>query len=257
MSNLFFDVDGTLVDPLSHKIPQSTITAITKAQKNGHKCFIATGRHLYKLLEVKDIQKIKWDGYILDNGSLILDHNFNTVFAHHLTSYQVREVINTCKQQQISCSLQLYDKTIFPLGTSQYVRNTFKFLDWKETPSIQEYQDEKVIYMMIYYPQNSDIRVFQNIDGIQCFANNSDYADINVAGITKATGITTISNHYKLNVSTYAFGDGNNDLEMLSAADNGIAMGNASQELKKISDYITDNVDADGIYHALIHYKLI
>lgn len=44
MKALFFDIDGTMIDINTHKIPESTITAIREAKKNGNKIFIATGR---------------------------------------------------------------------------------------------------------------------------------------------------------------------------------------------------------------------
>ena len=45
-----------------------------------------------------------------------------------------------------------------------------------------------------------------------------------------------------------AFGDGNNDMEMLQAVGKGIAMKNASPELKELADEICDDVANDGIY---------
>ena len=40
----FFDIDGTLISFKTHKIPQSTIDALTEAKQNGIKIFISTGR---------------------------------------------------------------------------------------------------------------------------------------------------------------------------------------------------------------------
>ena len=54
-----------------------------------------------------------------------------------------------------------------------------------------------------------------------------------------------------------AFGDGGNDIQMLSHAGIGIAMGNASDEVKKVADFVTDSVDEDGVYKALKHFKVI
>ena len=48
-----------------------------------------------------------------------------------------------------------------------------------------------------------------------------------------------------------AFGDGGNDMSMLRHAGVGIAMGNAEDKVKAVADYVTDTVDADGIYKAL------
>ena len=50
---------------------------------------------------------------------------------------------------------------------------------------------------------------------------------------------------------TMAFGDGGNDMTMLQHAGTGIAMGNAEDKVKAVADYVTDTVDADGIYKAL------
>lgn len=55
----------------------------------------------------------------------------------------------------------------------------------------------------------------------------------------------------------YAFGDSNNDAEMIKAAGHGIAMGNACNELKAIADYVTTDIDEDGIMNALKHFELI
>ena len=54
-----------------------------------------------------------------------------------------------------------------------------------------------------------------------------------------------------------AFGDGENDIDMLKFAGIGVAMGNASDEVKAAADYVTDSVDADGIAKALKHFGLI
>ena len=54
-----------------------------------------------------------------------------------------------------------------------------------------------------------------------------------------------------------AFGDGENDIQMLKFAGVGIAMGNADDEVKAAADYVTDSVDENGIEKALRHFHLI
>ena len=54
---------------------------------------------------------------------------------------------------------------------------------------------------------------------------------------------------------TAAFGDGENDIDMLRCAGVGIAMGNASEIVKQQADYITDSVDQDGLANALKHFN--
>lgn len=56
--------------------------------------------------------------------------------------------------------------------------------------------------------------------------------------------------------ATMAFGDGHNDLTMLQTAGVGVAMGNASQQVKDAADYITDTNDADGVAKAVQRFCL-
>ncbi|MGL5989303.1 HAD family hydrolase [Cetobacterium sp.] len=44
-----------------------------------------------------------------------------------------------------------------------------------------------------------------------------------------------------------AFGDAQNDIEMLKAVGVGVAMGNAHESLKQSADYITDTNDNNGV----------
>ena len=54
-----------------------------------------------------------------------------------------------------------------------------------------------------------------------------------------------------------AFGDGGNDIAILSAAGIGVAMGNSADDVKAAADFVTTDVDNHGIAHALRHYKII
>ena len=56
---------------------------------------------------------------------------------------------------------------------------------------------------------------------------------------------------------TIAFGDAENDLEMLKFAGIGVAMGNGEEQVKAQADYVTADVDDDGIAKALRHFGLI
>ena len=57
--------------------------------------------------------------------------------------------------------------------------------------------------------------------------------------------------------TTVFVGDGVNDVCMLEAAGHGVAMGNAVPETKAAAEYVTDDIDKDGVYNGLKHYGLI
>ena len=77
-------------------------------------------------------------------------------------------------------------------------------------------------------------------------------ADIIPLNSSKATGVTKLleANLGQLPEKVIFFGDGINDIELVEMADIGIAMGNAVDQLKEKADFITKNIEDDGIYYA-------
>lgn len=73
--------------------------------------------------------------------------------------------------------------------------------------------------------------------------------------MSKAAGLKILLQHFNLDFANLmAFGDAENDKEMLQAAQMGVAMENASDEIKAIADDITLNHDDDGVAVYLHHY---
>jgi hydroxymethylpyrimidine pyrophosphatase-like HAD family hydrolase len=74
----------------------------------------------------------------------------------------------------------------------------------------------------------------------------------------KVDGIQKIMERFGLaREEIMAFGDGENDRDMLLFAGIGVAMGNGKETVKAAADYVTDHIDQDGVEKALIHFGLI
>ena len=71
MKALFFDIDGTLIDINTHRIPESTTQALRQAKARGNKIFIATGRS-HTIVELPGLPKEVVDGYVTLNGAICL-----------------------------------------------------------------------------------------------------------------------------------------------------------------------------------------
>ncbi len=82
--------------------------------------------------------------------------------------------------------------------------------------------------------------------------------DIIPANGGKGIAIKKLLEYYHLEPEeAIAFGDGNNDIEMLQAVGTGIAMANASEQLKAVADQVCGHVAQDGIYHYCLEQGLI
>lgn len=74
----------------------------------------------------------------------------------------------------------------------------------------------------------------------------------------KGIGVEQLLRYYHLDQSeAMAFGDGNNDIEMLQAVGAGVAMENASLELKAVATGICGHVAEDGVYHYCLEHGFI
>jgi Cof subfamily protein (haloacid dehalogenase superfamily) len=119
---------------------------------------------------------------------------------------------------------------------------------------------ENPVYQIIPYVDDEQAGIYPLSVLKYCKATrwNAYAMDIIPSSGSKKEGIKRVLEYYKIPLeNTMAFGDGENDIEMLEYVAIGIAMGNAGEKVKKAADYVTDGVDDDGILHALEHYHLI
>ena len=136
-------------------------------------------------------------------------------------------------------------------AASDRFKEVFKLLDIplpKQVP-ITDSLDMDVMQMVAFFDKDEEPRIMKEVMK-ECDANrwHPYFADCIAKGTNKATGIDEICKYYGIDISeTMAFGDGGNDIAMLKHAGVGVAMGNASDEVKACADMVTDSVDDDGI----------
>ena len=81
--------------------------------------------------------------------------------------------------------------------------------------------------------------------------------EINHGEVNKGNALKWLCEKLDIDISELiAFGDGGNDIDMIKTAGCGVAMANACEELKKISDIITKSNDEDGVAYILERYSL-
>jgi hydroxymethylpyrimidine pyrophosphatase-like HAD family hydrolase len=84
------------------------------------------------------------------------------------------------------------------------------------------------------------------------------FGDLGVKNITKSHAVHELLSYLGADISdTIAFGDAKIDIPMLECCAIGVAMGSGGDEIKAMADYVTDDVDKDGLYKAFEHFNLI
>ena len=273
---IFIDVDGTLVDYENH-LPESAVKAIRQARKNGHKVYICTGR--IKAEVYPPLWEIGLDGMIGGNGSYV--ESEGVVVMHQLiTLEQCKHIVDWLHERK----LEFYLESNNGLFASEHFEE-------EGEPVIQEYSKRKgkenadkitvreVFPDMIFggelYRDDVNkvsfiLRSYQDhLDSIQEFPDLQPgtwggkgeialFGDLGVKDITKAHAIDQLLNYLGAKrEDTIAFGDAKVDIPMLEYCHIGVAMGSGGDEIKAMADYITDDVDQDGLYHAFVHFGLI
>jgi hypothetical protein len=258
---LFFDIDGTiLTDDGKRIIPDSTRLAIKRARENGHLTFVNTGRVFVNIED--NIRNIGFDGYVCGCGTYIRAGK-EVLFHNEISKKRCREIAHMCRDFGMGAIFEHtehtgYDGELAENGNSE-ILEYFKSMNRKLIDDIDS--DEFVFdKFSAWYTKESKLEEFKN--GISADFNyiqrEGSFCEIIPKGFSKATGIEFLLKAYDIPLeNSYAFGDSNNDLDMLSYVPNSIAMGVCTPEIEAVSSYKTDTVLGDGIYKAMEHFGII
>jgi Cof subfamily protein (haloacid dehalogenase superfamily) len=241
-----FDLDGTLIDPSKYEVPVSTIKAIKKLKESGYPCLIATGRAYTSVCQTVVKELIEWDGYICSNGQHVLDHHGQTIHKYVMDKKRIELAVELAKS--LNMNVQFQGQPSFLLNeVNDIVIEAHSFFHEPIPTVVKEYEGEDLDMLMVYHEDTDKLLSFKQITGLDVYLGRSTYADIVDIGQSKYRGIQTYFDSIKQTVHYVAFGDSDNDMDMIEHAFIGVAMGNATEELKSLASYITTSVDQDGI----------
>jgi Cof subfamily protein (haloacid dehalogenase superfamily) len=255
---VFFDIDGTLLDP-EKRIPDSAYAAITRLRQNGHLAFLNTGRPISSIPQ--DILQGPFDGVVASCGTYI-EWQGETLLDVLIEPDIVDEIVRLTTENKVDVWFEgpehVYLADLNPPGfLGQMVRYFSELkgvlVDWHKVPI-------KANKLSYYLPPESNLQACLPFleQYFTLISHLPEHGEIVPQGYTKATGIQFFLNHLDLpRTQTYAFGDSLNDIEMLSFAQVGIAMGNSRHRVLQICDHVTGTPEDHGIADALRHFQLI
>lgn len=249
---IFFDIDGTLLSHSQWKIPLDTRRALDELKNKGMKVFAATGRHILELEELP-MEDVFFDGYVTLNGQICLDSERNILFGTPVCEKDMEQILPLFEKKEIPMMFVETGRMYMNMVNKNVVDAQNDIAT--SIPPIQEYTGNP-IYQVIAYGDEEELEQISALLGnCRLVRWNKRAADFIPANGGKVRGIEKFLEYYHIvREEVMAFGDGNNDIDMIEFAGIGVAMGNACQEVKACADYVTEDIDEGGVAKALKHF---
>lgn len=275
------DLDKTLLNS-SHTISLENGRALKKLKEKGYQLIIASGRSF------QDVQRIMHTvdlevPIISLNGAIVVDNKGKIIEKNNITDLDViYKIIELCEENQyiyhVYTQNTMYSRKYNNMMKELYDLSRSKYNDINSIiDSMQIYYNAFYSNEVINKKQNkkyfssiSDIFKLEIVTTNSTFfkeveamlpssleATSSSPRNLEIAkkNINKGSAVQTLIDHFKLSrTDVVAIGDNSNDYEMLKLANVSIAMGNATDEIKRISTYITKDYLDDGVAFAIENY---
>lgn len=281
---IVMDMDGTLLDP-ENKISPETLKALLDCQKKGIRLVLASGRNYGRIQPYLDqLELEKYGGLLIEiNGIAIYDvQKKERHILRQLSKEEIREIFTYLMTLDVE-TIAVYDNGLFDympesiLKMKQELRKTLNlpndypwtagpwgwFTDMRNGYPNQKYIKEfdeidcPINKIQVLQEEKALTKVMKNLEKtygekFEFFRSAPKQIEIGPLGFSKGDTLERIMKENQwTRKDILVFGDGGNDISMFKKSDFSIAMGQASDEVKKYANYVTDSNANNGIVNAL------
>lgn len=253
------DIDGTLLKwaegsgAPTEEIAPAVYDAINRAYDAGTHIVLASGRSPHGMTRIADLLDLPRTGedrlwIVASNGSVIL--RYPPVDVVHEETFDAGPAVRAIMHEQPSALVAVEERGVgyrlndhFPPGELSG--------EMIVTP-IEELIAKPVSRVIIRNPSARAEDFLElgrrlGLQGISYVVGWTAWLDLAPVGVSKASGLSHVVNQLGLEPrDVLAIGDGRNDIEMLTWAGRGVAMGQAIPEVHEVADAITESVEDDG-----------
>lgn len=263
------DLDGTLLNS-KKEIPQENIRAIQEATANGTKIVLCTGRPKSGTKPYFDQLCLSEDEFlILNNGcSTYTSLEWNLIHHHELTIDDVKKLEKlSSAYPEVHLTLTT-EENYYVLGDNVpdlvAMDGELVFTKVKATATSSLEEKPEIIFQAMYMGPSEILDQFEKAVRSQLVEDFSvvrsqDYIlEVMPKDVTKAYALKDLADDLNCSAEeVMAIGDAPNDIEMLTFAGTGVAMGNASESIKVLANHITSHCDQAGVAEAIDKYALL
>lgn len=256
------DLDGTLVRS-DQSISQRTMDTLIRVQEMGVKVAVASGRPTFGTAHVADALRLEeFGGYVMSyNGGEIYDWGTKTRLHAQTLDEKVIPYLYTCAREHgMPIMTYIGKEVVSEVKNNEYIqysvmrnRMTIRQVDDFVAASERAGIVKCIIVGDPTLLPALEAELQTALEGkAGVFRSEPFFLEIVPVGIDKAKGLAILLEKIGIRrEEIIAFGDGYNDVPMLQFAGMGVAMGNASEEIQKTADFVTQSNDADGIVFAI------
>lgn len=237
---LIFDLDGTAVELREDALPSSRVVKAVAAAKQIMKVSVATGRPITNCREILNELNLVAP-CVISGGSQIIDPKTEQIlWEKKLSKEQVSAVVRACKDTP--CKLLFGDEL---LGDDVPMDPNKKQVSKAESVVYIMELDEKEIPSLI-----GKLNILQEITAHPMPSWKEGKRDIHVTHklATKQHALEVLLDIMHVEKEdVVSVGDSGNDIPLFRVSGYKVAMGNATDELKKEADLVVASIDEDGL----------
>lgn len=253
------DCDGTLLTS-KKEISEYSLSIINQLTEDGIMVVLASARPYYRLKRFLSIMKLdKQNNYtIAFNGGLIVSNcDDSIIYSKGFKSVDVRDVLSLASDLNTNVFLYTKNSIISNINDEVYKKRNPDVNYIVDDIFTRSYIDDEIFKIAYVNKPERTKELREKIpqpfyQKYEISSSVPQFIEFVSRGVTKFNALKQIGEICNVKPEEMiAFGDEDNDIPMLELVGYGIAMGNASEGVKKCADMITGTNDEDGVANAL------
>lgn len=261
------DIDGTLLDS-NRKISERVKKRLTEANEKGTYIVLCTGRPLPGVREqLTELNLFGDNDYVITyNGSLVQATKSKQIISKHTLTYENFLEIEEMSRN-VGAHLHTIDEKAIYTANRDIGKYTVHEAFLVDMPlkfrTLEEMSPDLnfIKMMMIDEPAILDKAIAQIPESFKekytTVKSTEFYYEILNKNASKGIALNELATHLGISPDeTMAIGDNENDLSMIEAAGLGVAMGNATENVKNMANAHTTSNDEDGVAVAIENFVL-
>lgn len=248
------DMDGTLLNS-NHEVSSLFFELFKQIKKHNILFVAASGRPYYSIIEKLD--NIKDDIIIIaENGGIVAEKE-NVILKIPIKKnnlHKIEKIININTHiHPIYCTKS---KAYFKNTSNGYIKLLSEYYpNFYVINSVEEIEED-IIKIALYHHEDSENYIFPIFKHLaseyKIIVSGKHWVDISDDNANKGNALKLLQQNYNITKDeTIAFGDYNNDIEMLKCASYSFAMENAVENVKNTANYETKSNNDYGVEYIL------